>query len=1034
MPQGLPKSFIADDDKENDKTTMPSSFVEDKIEEPPKKGLIDRGFDFAKGILANPKVREIGERLLTGTSPEYEALLKEHNITKVLGTPESETSTLPVWKSQPETYAGGFLKSLYEDYVRPLGTPSGFVSSAQPGELPIKPEIPANRMLGPGPRFYGGEAAADTLDINAGQALRRSSEKPYKAPESLNRSTPTAVADKALEAKRFSDAINYKNEYEPWRGARIIREKFGPETGSTIDIGNEIPKKETELIASRPREAEVVTSKEEAVIPKIEDKPPDLPESFKADEVVEPEIIKEEPIVPEVVKEPIAELPKKYTIENAPPNQRARIMRGKNDAVDVLFTDADSRDLFGAGQSLFKKGEIKPGIVDRLKFATNRVMSKYKLNEQEARKAITGYNDYIRELSKAQPKYGENLSFEAPSFEDFIKPKSLEETGPDNIIEMQGGLWSPGGLGGGGKRLPPRTGPLGPTIDKLMDSLQSSKGLRTKQEGLYKQEQARRFAASAGVKEGGREGAARSLGKMKGEYEKINRSPLQLEDTDVDKLFDGIKGANITEPEKVRSRVALFKILEGGEVPQRNELSLLNDVFGKGFADQIIELHGGLNATGIKLAKTANTMKALSSSVDLSAPLRQGAGLIHRKEWANASKEMFKYLGNKEYYNSAMQSIENRPNYLLGRESGLFLSKSDDVLNAEEAFAHNYVHNLPKPLREVVGGSERAYTGFLNKLRSDTFDSMIKQAEGLGHKAFTAVKDAEGNITRTPTDSTRAISKYINYATGRGGLGRLEKFAPELNTVLWSPRLITSRLGLLGNPKLFMDLPKGMRLETLKSLVGIAALGATTGTLGTLAGGRVLGHPLDDKDMNWFSKPKRGERLMGANSDVLSADFGKVRFGNKTLDPWAGFQQPIVAMARMLAGRTNNRIQNPLQTAGNFLANKESPMTGLVHDLLTAKEFTGKGMDTDMSKPGTIGAYTDQYGNKKTIPKEILLRFTPMLLQDLTDLATSDPGFAEATGLNIALGTAAGLGMGSQTYEEKKANRRPVIRRMSLNP
>lgn len=900
MPQGLPKSFIADDDKENNKTTMPSSFVEDKIEELPKKGLIDRGFDFAKGILANSKVREIGERLLTGTSPEFEQTLKEHNITKVLGTPESETSTLPAWKSQPETYAGGFLKSLYEDYVRPLGTPSGFVSSAQPGELPIKPEIPANRMLGPGPRFYGGEAAADTLDINAGQALRRSSEKPYKAPESLDRSTPTAVADKALEAKRFSDAINYKNEYEPWRGARIIREKFGPENGSTIDIGNEIPKKETELIASRPREAEVVTSKEE--IPAVENKFPDLPESFKADEVV----------------------------------------------------------------------------------------------------------DTANELKV--------------------------ETGPDNIIEMQGGLWSPGGLGGGGKRLPPRTGPLGPTIDKLMDSLQSSKGLRTKQEGLYKQEQARRFAASAGVKEGGREGAARSLGKMKGEYDKINRSPLQLEDTDVDKLFDGIKSANITEPEKVRSRVALFKILEGGEVPQRNELSLLNDVFGKGFADQIIELHGGLNATGIKLAKTANTMKALSSSVDLSAPLRQGAGLIHRKEWANASKEMFKYLGNKEYYNSAMQSIENRPNYLLGRESGLFLSKSDDVLNAEEAFAHNYVHNLPKPLREVVGGSERAYTGFLNKLRSDTFDSMIKQAEGLGHKAFTAVKDAEGNITRTPTDSTRAISKYINYATGRGGLGRLEKFAPELNTVLWSPRLITSRLGLLTNPKLFMDLPKGMRLETLKSLVGIAALGATTGTLGTLAGGRVLGHPLDDKDMNWFSKPKRGERLIGANSDVLSADFGKVRFGNKTLDPWGGFQQPIVAMARMLAGRTNNRTQNPLQTAGNFLANKESPMTGLVHDLLTAKEFTGKGMDTDMSKPGTIGAYTDQYGNKKTIPKEILLRFTPMLLQDLTDLATSDPGFAEATGLNIALGTAAGLGMGSQTYEEKKANRRPVIRRMSLNP
>ncbi len=48
------------------------------------------------------------------------------------GKPDS-TSLLPQFK-QPETYWGGFANSLYNDFIRPLASPEGFVGSSAPGK------------------------------------------------------------------------------------------------------------------------------------------------------------------------------------------------------------------------------------------------------------------------------------------------------------------------------------------------------------------------------------------------------------------------------------------------------------------------------------------------------------------------------------------------------------------------------------------------------------------------------------------------------------------------------------------------------------------------------------------------------------------------------------------------------------------------------------------------------------------------------------------------------------------------------------
>jgi hypothetical protein len=98
---------------------------------------------------------------------------------RVIGTPESEGSILPKFK-QPESYAGGFANSLYNDFVRALGTPSGVLGNSQPKPIPridpVKVQqqlaatkaardlvIPPKQPIGlppapPEPRFYSGPA------------------------------------------------------------------------------------------------------------------------------------------------------------------------------------------------------------------------------------------------------------------------------------------------------------------------------------------------------------------------------------------------------------------------------------------------------------------------------------------------------------------------------------------------------------------------------------------------------------------------------------------------------------------------------------------------------------------------------------------------------------------------------------------------------------------------------------------------------------------------------------------------------------
>lgn len=137
---------------------------------------------------------------------------------------------------------------------------------------------------------------------------------------------------------------------------------------------------------------------------------------------------------------------KKSTVKDAAPNQRAKIQRGANDPVDVIFNSPEDREIFGAGQSLSNKDGIKPGVLDRFRIASEKVAAEHGLNPQEAREAVHSYNEAVRELAKNQPKTFENGTgrVTAPSFLDHVtrivkneKGAIGDQSGPKNLRELQ---------------------------------------------------------------------------------------------------------------------------------------------------------------------------------------------------------------------------------------------------------------------------------------------------------------------------------------------------------------------------------------------------------------------------------------------------------------------------------------------------------------------------------------------------------------------------------------------------------------------
>jgi hypothetical protein len=407
-------------------------------------------------------------------------------------------------------------------------------------------------------------------------------------------------------------------------------------------------------------------------------------------------------------------------------------------------------------------------------------------------------------------------------------------------------------------------------------------------------------------------------------------------------------------------------------------------------AKNLIKRTGATRETAID---AAGVPRSLQASLDVSAPFRQGVFLVGRKQFWTSLKPMFQALTSEKNFEGINQAIKASPRYLESRKAGLALNEMKDLSGREEQFMSNMAEHwgyrpekgqegipgVSKPLSKTVGRavrvSGRAYTGFLNKLRSDVYTDIMNKADAMGN---------------TNPKLAQQVARYVNTASGRGNLGALEHSAKGLNMLLFSPRLIASRLKLL-NPYTYLD-PRTdpfVRRQALGDLLKFAGAGVSIVGLAKASGAEVETNP-------------------------TSSDFGKINIHGTRFDVFGGFQPYVRLAAQLATGKYTSPITKKTQELGHtavtptrkdlvyrFGESKLAPIPSFMVDALQDRDFTGQPFN---------------------LPTAVRTRVTPLMIQDIVQVAKDNPEL-----LPVAI-PAAASGVGVQTFGEESGHRRRKTR------
>lgn len=382
-----------------------------------------------------------------------------------------------------------------------------------------------------------------------------------------------------------------------------------------------------------------------------------------------------------------------------------------------------------------------------------------------------------------------------------------------------------------------------------------------------------------------------------------------------------------------------------------------------------------------RTAEVVNFSRAIMTSFDLSAPLRQGGWFImtHPLRSLKSFIPMFKAMVSKKATFNIEEEIKARPNAALYKQAGLEITERGVGLAAmEEAYMSRWADKVP-----IVAGSQRAYTTFLNRLRADAFDSM---AANLSRRGTLTIEEA------------RAIANYINVATGRGNMGNHANAAASLATVFFAPRLVLSRFQLLTGQPLYHGSAKTRAMIAGEYARYMTAIG-TIFALAMAAGAEV------------------------ELEDPTSSDWGKIKIGNTRIDLLSGLQQATVFVARTILGRMKTPEGEivPLRgedvpygkgwpkVAGDFLRQKFAPAFGTVWDKLSDSPYR----PSELSN--LITGETKEEQKHFTVPKAILNLVMPMSFSDVYESMISN-GVPAAT----ALALLSIFGAGVRNYSDDK--------------
>ena len=550
----------------------------------------------------------------------------------------------------------------------------------------------------------------------------------------------------------------------------------------------------------------------------------------------------------------------------------------------------------------------------------------------------------------------------------------------------KGAVAAKGGVGGRSAfRIPT---PNSPAVTKIMEAVKRAKKLKPEQEELYTIERGKKASAAARAIEtatreaGGNaptieavsESLKKLVGKMKIDFDNLvgNLNVKEIAELEelvfnaskvgrgstairVGNLSTGIKQVDYYD--YLNNMKALSKILDSttDSLPTTGEIKRLERIFGSEMVDAIGNPQSGLRKAWLLALDTLNLPKALIATIDISAPGRQGWKLAlspFSKEWIKAFKVQFEMLDpflGRQRFDQLMGSIQAHKHYEVAKRSGLFEGELATAYRnpsrGEEAYISRFVRKIPG-----IEISERAYTGFLNKLRFDVFYKQLDDWERAGYK-YTE-------------EDLKSLGQYVNWSTGRGGTGSGKwgrGIAEVLNATFFSPRFLTS--GPLFYLYPFVSRPGIQKTGAPFGLGGgkaIPQIGLRNAAVSKIWASTLVGHV--SKNMAILYGIKEMADAMGWDAEIglnpRSSDFGKIRFGPVRWDFWGGDAQLAQFVARLILTHTPDKLQDPqnvidLDTGSvlmRFVRGKMNPGLSSVWELGISKEDYF-GNEIDLSDP-----------------------------------------------------------------------------------
>lgn len=378
---------------------------------------------------------------------------------------------------------------------------------------------------------------------------------------------------------------------------------------------------------------------------------------------------------------------------------------------------------------------------------------------------------------------------------------------------------------------------------------------------------------------------------------------------------------------------------------------------------------------GAVASEIAGLPRTIEASGDFSFGGRQALAYAtaHPIKFAKAFPEQFTYFkqafNNKdsEAFDAMMADIRNHEDFNWLQKSPLAITEPTGHSSSirEEQFMSSGLGEKIPGLGKLISGSNYAFTGLANSLRANEFYGQLEHARFAGREIDQKLVDD--------------LAKVINNGTGRGDLGRFEKAANSLVTVLFAPRLIASRLNMM-DYRYYKNLDPIARKEALRQLAGLSAF--AVGILGTakLAG-------------------------LDVGTDPRSADFGKIRVKDTRIDLLGGFSQYIRLGSQIGTGHKINSTTGAdtelgkgfagsrLDVLYNFIQNKENPTVSFFSTELKGKDVSGNSIYNAKGQLTQLGS-----------------KFIPLIIQDMHDLVTH-PNSVGPAGIIPSV-----FGAGIQTY------------------